>query len=281
VSFEYRGKVALVTGASSGIGRAVALELAARGATVAGVARRAGLLEEVAELCRCSAPASLPVEADLTEPGEAARAVAEVTARAGPIDVLVNSAGASMRVHATRLTLEQVERSLAVNYLAAVRATLAVLPSMLDRRTGHLVSVGSVAGRVGSPREAAYSGAKFALTGFTESLAADLSGTGVRAHLVHPGPVDTPIWDHLDEPASWRGRFRRPEEVAAAVCRCLERGSFERWVPRPMGLVPLVRAAFPRPYLEAAGLFDRWSTGAGARRRTPRAARGSGESTGT
>jgi short-subunit dehydrogenase len=269
MSFEYRGKVALVAGASSGIGRAVALDLAARGTTVAAVARRAALLEEVADQCRRTAPASVAVVADLSERGGPEAAVAEVAARCGPVDVLVNSVGASMRVHATRLTSEQVEEALALNYLAAVRAILAVLPSMLERRTGELVSVGSVAGRVGSPREAAYSGAKFALTGFTESLAADLSGSGVRAHLVHPGPVATAIWDGLAEPASWRGRFHSPEEVAAAVRRSLESRSFERWVPRPMGLVPLVRGAVPRIYLEAAGFFDRWNTGragAGPRR---------------
>lgn len=261
MSFEYRGKVAMVAGASSGIGRAVALDLAGRKTTVVAVARRADLLEEVVEHCRRTAPASVAVVADLTERNGAAEAAAEARARCGPVDVLVNSVGASMRVHATRLTGAQVEEALAVNYLASVRTILAVLPSMLERRTGELVSVGSVAGRVGSPREAAYSAAKFALTGFTESLAADLSGTGVRAHLVHPGPVDTAIWQRLAEPPSWRGTFHTPEEVAAAVRRCLEGRSFERWVPRPMGLVPLVRAALPRPYLELAGLFDRWNTG--------------------
>jgi short-subunit dehydrogenase len=269
MSFEYPGKVAMVAGASSGIGRAVALDLAARGTTVAVVARRAALLEEVAERCRRTAPASVAVVADLSERDGPADAVAEVTARCGPVDVLVNSVGGSMRVHATRLTGEQVEEALTLNYLTAVRAILAVLPSMLERRTGELVSVGSVAGRVGSPREAAYSGAKFALTGFSESLAADLSGSGVRVHLVHPGPVDTAIWDDLAEPPSWRGRFRSPEEVAAAVRRSLDSRSFERWVPRPMGLVPLVRGAAPRAYLEAAGFFDRWNTGragAGPRR---------------
>jgi short-subunit dehydrogenase len=261
MSFDYRGKVAMVAGASSGIGRAVALDLAARGTTVAVVARRATLLEEVAEQCRKTAPGSIAVVADLSEQKGPADAVAEVGARCGPVDILVNSVGTFMQVHASRLTIEQVEESLTLNYLAAVRAILAVLPSMLERRAGEVVSVGSVAGRIGSPREAAYAGAKFALTGFTESLAADLSGTGVRVHLVHPAVVDTAMWDGLAEPTSWPGKSRPPEEVAAAVRRSLESRSFERWVPWPMSLMPLIRGAAPRLFVEGAGLFDRWYTG--------------------
>lgn len=261
MSFDYRGKVAMVAGASSGIGRAVALDLAARGTTVAVVARRATLLEEVAEQCRKTAPESVAVVADLSQREGAADAAAEARARCGPVDILVNSIGSFMQVHASRLTVEQVEEALSLNYLAAVRAILAVLPSMLERRTGELVNVGSVAGRLGSPREAAYAGAKFALTGFSESLAADLSGSGVRVHLVHPSVVDTTLWDVVDEPSSWPGKVHTPEEVATAVRRSLESRSFERWVPWPMSLVPLVRVAAPRLYLEATGRFDRWKTG--------------------
>ncbi|MBO0886704.1 MAG: SDR family oxidoreductase, partial [Acidimicrobiales bacterium] len=213
MSFAYRGKVAMVAGASSGIGRAVALDLAARGTTVAVVARRASLLEEVAEQCRKTAPASVAVVADLSERKGSADAVAEVRDRCGPVDILVNSVGTFMQVHASRLTTEQVEEALTLNYLVAVRAILAVLPSMLERRAGELVNVGSVAGRVGSPREAAYAGSKFALTGFSESLAADLSGSGVRVHLVHPAVVDTPMWDDLGETTSWPWKSRTPEEV--------------------------------------------------------------------
>lgn len=245
----------IVTGASSGIGACLAADLADRGAVVVGVARRRDRLEEVMDRARRSSPASRAVVADLAEEGAAEALVAEVQA-AGGVGVLVNNAGIPMRVHATRLTVEQVRRAVEVNFLAAARLTLAALPGMLASG-GHIVNIGSVAGRVGSPREAAYTASKFALAGWSESLAADLVGTPVRVHLVNPGPIRTEIWNKLAEPASYRGRFHPPERVSAAVIRAVEGNRFEAWVPRWMGMLPFVRAAAPRGYVTAAGVFDR------------------------
>ena len=244
----------IVTGASSGIGAALAEDLGKRGATVVGVARRRDQLEAV--MARAG-NTSRAVVADLAEEGAAEDLVAATESELDRIDVLVNHAAIPMRVHATRLTSDHVRRAMEVNFLTAVRATLASLPGMLARGGGHVVNVSSVGGRIVSPREAGYVASKFALVGWTEAMAADLTGTGVRMHLMYPGPIDTEIWDKLDEPASYSGRFYSPQRVSAAIMRMVERDRFEAWVPRRMSALVFVRAALPRLFVESAGRFDR------------------------
>src|SRR5205807_5736991 len=165
------------------------------------------------------------------------------------VDVLINNAGIPLRVHAARLTVEDVEKVMQINFMGAVYTTLALLPSMLERHAGRIVNVGSVAGRTGSPREAAYSASKFAMSGWSEVLAADLRDTGVKVHLIIPGAIATEIWDKVQEPASYRGKFIPPEEIASAIRDCLEHGKFERWVPKRLGFVPVYRAINPRGYI--------------------------------
>ena len=256
-TWSWGGKVAVVTGASSGIGAQLALDLARRGVTDVGVARRRPELESVMERCRRLAPASRAHVADLAEEDAAEAVVRAAEAESGRIDLLVNNAAIPMRVHGTRITTDQVRRAMDVNFMTAVRTTLSALPAMLERGSGHVVNVASVAGRIGSPRESAYTASKFAMVGWTDVMAADLVGTGVRLHLVHPGPIDTEIWDKLDEPAAFSGRLHSPAKVSASIMRTVERGAHETWVPASMSFLPFVRAAVPRAFVSAAGWFDR------------------------
>lgn len=260
---NWAGRVTIVTGASSGIGRQVALDLAGRGATVVAVARRADRLEELVAGCRRSADGCWARPADLADPEVPAAVVREVEERHGRVDVVVNNAAIPMRVHGTRLTVGDVEAAMAVNFLAPVRLALAALPGMLGRGAGHIVNVASVAGRVGSPRESAYSASKFALVGWSEAMASDLVGTGVRVHLVIPGPIDTEIWDKVTEPPAYRGRRYPPAIVSRAVLDCVERGAFERWAPRWLSVMPLFRSLTPRAYVTLGGVFDRRAAGRG------------------
>ncbi len=257
MGFEYRGAVAVVTGASSGIGAAIARDLASRGTTVVAAARRREMLDAVVADCRRGAPSSEAVVCDVGERGQAEALVRDARARHGRIDVLVNNAGIPMRVHASRLTAEQVERVMRINFLGAVWATLEVLPAMLERRAGHIVNISSVAGRIPSPREAAYTASKYAMSGWSEVLAADLHGTGVGVHLVNPGPIRTEIWDKIQEPAAFRGKLLPPERIADAVRACLERGTFERWFPRSMAGLQLVKMVAPRAFIRSLARFDR------------------------
>jgi short-subunit dehydrogenase len=257
MGFGYRDAVAIVTGASSGIGAAVARDLAARGTTVIAVARRREMLERVVADCRANAPASEALVCDVGERDAIESLCRDVLTRHGKVDVLVNNAGIPMRVHATRLTAEQVERVMRIDFLGAVWPTLVLLPSMLERRSGHVVNVASVAGRLPSAREAGYTAAKHALAGWTDVLAVDLYGTGVRAHLVNPGPIKTEIWDKVEEPPAFGGKLHPPERVARSVRRCLEKGSHEVWFPRSMRVLPYVKMLMPRPFIRAFAAFDR------------------------
>jgi NAD(P)-dependent dehydrogenase (short-subunit alcohol dehydrogenase family) len=253
---DYRQAVAVVTGASSGIGRAVALNLAERGTAVVGMARRFELLTEVIEGCQSHAPLSTALVVDVSDREAVEEAIAEVLERFGRLDILVNNAGMSMRVHASRLSVDQVERAMAVNFYGAVYATMAALPAMLERQRGDVVNVSSVAGKLPSPREAAYTASKHALTGWTHAMAADLVTSGVRFHVVHPGPIETDIWDKLGEPAAYRGRFYPPERVAAAVRACVDNGRLEAWVPGSMRVAALLASLVPGVFTKAAGWFD-------------------------
>jgi len=226
------GTVALVTGASSGIGAATALALAARGATVALVARRADRLEAVAAGCRVHAPASRAFPADLADPDSAAALALRVWEELGPLDVVVNNAGIPMRRPVERLTMAEVTRVMTVNYLSPVAITLALLPRLLERDAGTIVNVSSLGGRLGIAHEAAYSGSKFALAGWSEALAADLWGTGVGVRLVLPGAVDTEIWEQPgNDAAAYSGPLTPAAEVAEGIVECIGSRRFEHYLP--------------------------------------------------
>ena len=253
MGYDYGGRVALVTGASSGIGRQVALDLAARGTRVVAAARRVDRLEELGSGSDLIEPLALDVgERDAVE-----GAVRGVIERHGRLDLLVNNAGMPMRVHATRLTSDQVEEVMRVNFFGAVWATLTALPHMLERRDGRIVNVASVAGRLGSPRESAYTASKFALTGWSEVTAADLHGTGVRVHLIVPGPIATEIWDLGQEPHIFKGRRYPPSIVSRAIRRSLEDGRFERWAPRSGRFVGVFHDVARGAFVKGIARFDK------------------------
>ena len=237
------GRIAMVTGASSGIGAATARALAADGTTVALVARRTDRLDEVLADCVGPAPRSRRWVADLSDPDRAVAVALEIWDTYGHVDVVVNNAGAPMRRPVTRLTMAEVERTMRVNYLSPVAITLAVLPRMLERRTGTVVNVSSLGGRLGIMTESAYSGSKFALAGWTEAAAAELDGTGVRLRLVLPGAIDTEIWDQPDnDPPVYVGPLAPAEEVADGIVAAIDSDRFEHYVPDMKAVVEMKTA---------------------------------------
>ena len=248
---EIAGAVALVTGASSGIGAALAQALSRSGARVALVARRGELLERVAE----SLPgrAGVAFSCDVRNPRAIAETLTSVTTRLGPVDLLVNNAGVGRYLSFLETGPADVAAVFETNLHAALDWTRAVLPSMLARRRGHLVNVASIAARIGSRNHSIYCASKFALAGFTESLAYELEGTGVGVTLVNPGIIATPFFDHASFdafPASARARAIAPERVAAAIVRAVQRGSFEVTIPARYAIGTMLKTAAP-------GLFRR------------------------
>jgi short-subunit dehydrogenase len=240
------GSVAIVTGASHGIGYATARALHARGASVGLVARSGDELE--AATVELGARAIYAV-ADVANVEEVAGAVAQISERLGPPDVLVNNAGIGAYGSVLEEDPEVYERLMRVNYLGTVHATLAVLPGMVARRGGHIVNVASIAGRLGAPFEAAYSASKFAVVGFSESLAAELQAVGIRVSLVNPGPVSTRFTEARGVPFQRSvPRPLEPGRVARAVVHAVERDRFEQTLPHWLRIGTVMRALAPGVY---------------------------------
>jgi 3-oxoacyl-[acyl-carrier protein] reductase len=243
---ELNGAVAVVTGASRGIGRSAAAALLARGAAVGLVARSGGELEEVAAGLRGRTVVAV---ADVSDRQQIDTAMRRIADELGPVDVLVNNAGIGAYRSVLEETPETYARLMEVNYLGTVYPTLAVLPSMAGRRRGHIVNVASIAGRVGAPFESAYSGSKFAVVGFSESLAAEVQAFGIAVSLVNPGPVDTHFTEARGVPFQRKvPRPVSPDRVARAIVAAVERNRFEQIIPSWLGIGPIVRAAAPGLY---------------------------------
>jgi len=258
---QIAGSTIIVTGASSGIGAALAPMLAARGATVGLVARRADRLATVLDACREHAPASRAWTVDLADLDAAEQSIRDATTEFGRVDVLVNNAAIPARIPVPRLTPDDVARVMDVNFHAPVRMTLALLPGWLARGTGCVVNVSSLGGRIPIAQEAAYCASKYALCGWSEVLAVDLHGTGVEVKLVPPGPIDTEIWDQPgNDPAHYDGPLIPAAESAASVVDAIEGAGFEYYAPPefPGGVglqhdVVLNKSADPGAFVDLMG----------------------------
>jgi 3-oxoacyl-[acyl-carrier protein] reductase len=248
---RWQGATVLVTGASRGIGRAIAVAAGERGARVGLLARSADALTVVKDEVERHGQRAVIAVADVTDADGLARGVGEIRDELGPIDILVNNAGVGCWGPFVDLARDDVARVLAVNLTAVLDLTRLSLPEMIERRRGHIVNVGSIAGRLGVPFESIYSASKFGLVGFTEALAVEVAPFGVGVSMVNPGPVATGFADESGWPARRPRRPRpvAPERVAAAVVTAVEHGHLERVVPRWLRLAHVVRSVVPAAYV--------------------------------
>lgn len=206
------GKLVVVSGASRGIGLAVAGALHGAGAHVVRLAR---------SLTDATTDRQTDLRCDVADPDAVARAVARVLGELGVPDILVNNAGLFFIKPAQEIEPEEFQRTLTVNLTGAFLLARALIPRMVGRRSGHIVTIGSVSDHVAYSGSAAYAASKYGLRGLHEVLRVELSRTGVRTTLVSPGPVNTDIWDPID-PDSKPGFTKRSamlcaEDVAAAA----------------------------------------------------------------
>jgi NAD(P)-dependent dehydrogenase (short-subunit alcohol dehydrogenase family) len=222
----------LVTGASSGIGAALAEGFAERGAVVGICARREDRLRDVLGRLREHSPESRSWTVDLSELGGIASFARRVDEELDGVDVLVNNAGIPKRRRVTELSPDVVDDVMAINYLSPVRLTLALLPGLIDR-SGRIVNMSSVAARLGPGTEAAYAASKAALTAWSEAMAIDLADTGVKVHVVNPGVIDTELFrlPDNDEPIADMSMALPVEAIVQPVVDQIDSGAFEIYVP--------------------------------------------------
>jgi len=231
MSKRLENRIALVTGASSGIGEATAIALAEAGAKVAIAARRKDRLDELAEkLTRLGAdPLVLP--ADLLDEREAQRIVADTEAHYGRLDILVNNAGVMYLEPVAEADLGRWRRMLELNVLSLIASTQAALRGMRARREGDIVNIASTAGRVANPNGAAYSATKFGVVAFSEALRREVYRDHVRVSVVEPGVVATELRDHIGDAGvkdalnAWADGMRQLQavDVADAIVFCVTR----------------------------------------------------------
>jgi short-subunit dehydrogenase len=258
MAYAAAGKRVLITGASSGLGAALARQLATREAVVGLIARRRDRLGEVLADCQRTSPGSAMWVADLADTSALRDLALLVWDVLGGIDVLINNAAIPKRRPVAALDPNDVEDVMRVNFFAPMRLTLALLPRMLARGSGLIVNVSSVGGRLGIIHETAYCASKFALCGWSEAMAVDLYGSGITVKLIEPGPVDTEIWDHPDsEEPIYQGPKVAADAVAEGIIDALGSDKFEHYVPDMKAVVDAKNADLDAFIAGAAGMAPR------------------------
>ncbi len=238
----YHGRVALVTGASSGIGRELARQLALAGARVGLVARRTAELESLSALIREAGGTAAVAPADVSRQDQVETAVARVREAFGPIDVVIANAGVGMPTLLDPVNVADVEAMLRVNFLGVVYAFAAVLPDMLRRRSGRLAAVSSLGGRLALPGESGYCASKAAVNVYLAGLRGHLHGTGVSVTTLCPGFVRTAMTAQND---FWMPGCLSAEEAARRMLRAVARGRGEYNFPFLMTLLTRLVALLP------------------------------------
>jgi 3-oxoacyl-[acyl-carrier protein] reductase len=221
---ELDGRVSLVTGASRGIGRAIAVELARRGSAVILLARGASALEETASACRSHGVTAESAAADLADAAALKSALAPVLERVGRLDHLVNNAGVTGDGLLMRMKRDAWDRVLLTNLTGPFEVIRLCLPGMIRARYGRIINISSIVALMGNPGQANYCAAKAGLIGLTKSLAREVASRGITVNAVAPGFIDTDMTRGLEEAARARmtdaiplGRLGTPEDVAQAV----------------------------------------------------------------
>jgi short-subunit dehydrogenase len=242
------GSTIMVTGASGGIGGAIARQLAQRGASLILANRDMEKLETFATELRASGGKVLPLVGDLATPGEPARLVQEALEQAGAIDILINCAGVQNFGFFAQESTADTATLFNINTIAPIALANAVLPHMLEKGKGQIVNLGSIFGSIGFPCFASYSASKFALRGFSEALRRELAGTGVGVTYIAPRFTRTAFNRNVVTRMANALKMNQdePESVAASVIATIERDDRERYLGWPEKLFVRINSILPR-----------------------------------
>lgn len=244
-----QGKIVVITGASSGVGAEVAVLLAEHGAIPVLIARSLTKLNNVAK--RIVGEHSI-YEMDVTSTEQVSNTMSEILRRYGKIDILINNAGFAVFDTFVNASMEQFEAMMDVNYMGLVRCTKSVLPSMLERGSGHIINMGSVAGKLGLAKSTAYVASKHAVVGFTKSLRQDLLATGkpIYVSALNPGPIHTPFFVIADPSGNYlkslpKWFVLKPDQAAKAVLKLILHKRVEKTIPQMASIGVWLMNLFP------------------------------------
>lgn len=248
----WTNKVVMITGASSGIGRGVALEVAARGAKIGLLARREELLKELVNEIDARNSKAVAAAVDVRD-AEALRAAADrFRSELGPIDVLIANAGIGTSDHAVQLAPEHAANVIGINVLGAVNSVAAVVPEMVERGQGRLVAISSLAAYRGLPKSAAYCASKAALSSYFESVRIDLRNTGVDVTIIHPGFIKTALTAGREAKMPY---LMELDDAVKKIVSAIEKG--KNTYAFPWQLATIVRAGMLMPIAMYDWIADR------------------------
>ena len=244
---DFKDKIVLITGASSGIGRAASVLFAKEGANIILVARSKEKLEEVTEELKKFNVSSLVCECDVSDKSQVKKMCEIVLEKYKSIDILVNNAGFAIYGSVSNLTIEEIESQMETNYFGMIYCIKNFLPSMIKKKSGHIVNVASVAGSFGLPGIASYCASKFAMLGFSEGLKHELKETGIGVTVVSPIMVRTNFFDHksFDKMPKYSPTSLSAETVAKAVLRAANSPRLEIIVPSVVRIAVWIKSTFP------------------------------------
>ncbi|HEX8709122.1 MAG TPA: SDR family NAD(P)-dependent oxidoreductase [Pyrinomonadaceae bacterium] len=246
--FDWTQKVVLITGASSGIGRGLAVELGRRGATLGLLARRGDALRELAREVEAAGGRARALAADVRDAAAVRAAADELRREHGRVDVLIANAGVGATTHATDLKADEVAEVIGINVLGAVNSVTAVLPEMVEQGSGQLVAISSLAAYRGLLKSGAYCASKAALSAFFESLRLDLRGTGLDVTIIHPGFIKTALTEGRQARLPY---LMELDDAVGKIVRAVE--ARKKSYAFPWQLATIVRAAMLMPI----PLYDR------------------------
>ncbi|GFN30979.1 SDR family NAD(P)-dependent oxidoreductase [Paenibacillus xylaniclasticus] len=251
-----KGRTIVITGASSGLGLITALKLAERGANVVMTGRSMSKLKTAVDTLPGAKSFRL-YSLDVTDAAAAVETLERIWREMNGVDVLVNNAGFGYFESFVDAPLAHFEQMMDTNYMGAVRCTKALLPQMLQRGSGQIVNIASIAGKLGTPKSTGYAASKHAMLGFTNALRQELRGTGIIVSAVNPGPFETPFFQTADPSGTYvkgvKSFMMKPDRVANAVVRVIQRRKAEIDLPGWAAIGVKLYQLFPRAADRIAG----------------------------